>query len=80
MNIVQVYTVHAVNFTYFWKYRVLIVTAVKDFFSMRGFDFTIALFPDGPLKNAAHTSPGNTVGLNQSVDDFKTPKVFPKVC
>ncbi len=73
-------TVHAVNFTYFEKSRVLIVTAVEDLFSMRGFDVTMALFSGGPLKNAAHTSPGNPVGLNQSADDFKTPKVFPEVC
>jgi len=31
----------------------------------------------GMLKNATHTSPGNSVEYNKSDDAFKTPEVFP---
>ncbi len=36
-----------------------------------------SLFPGGTLKN---TSPGNSVELNQSDDDFQIPEVLPVKC
>ncbi len=64
-----------------WHFHILLKVLARQLSSsMMGFGATASLFPGGALKNATHTSPGNTVEFNQSGDDFETPEVFPSLC